>query len=63
MVRGTYWDGWVLVLLIAHQLGHKASTTATVITGGASAGYVYYARRRNQIDPQPLMIRLEPQRG
>ncbi len=51
------------MLLIAHQLGHKASTTATVITGGASAGYVYYARRRNQIDPQPLMIRLEPQRG
>ena len=51
------------MILLAHQLRHKVSATATVITGGASATYVFHERRRNQVDPQPLMIRLDPQRG
>lgn len=51
------------MLFLAHQLGHKVSTEATVSVGGNGVFAIAYARRRDQVDPQPLMIRLEPLRG
>lgn len=51
------------VLAWIMNLDFAAGGTVTVVTGGSSAMYSHIERRRNQIDPQPLMIKLEPQRG